>query len=135
VLEAVCETEIRDDDVPVFIEKQVLQFKVPMNNFLLVDVPNSRDELRKQFGCVSFTQVPVGQDVVEELATGRVFDDNPNVLVSLDNIVQTDDVRMLEVLYRIRASVRLMMMERVIRSMEGEESKNRKSIRKELPLY
>lgn len=40
-----------------------------MNDFLLMDVPDTRDELGEEFCGIFFFEVAVGQDVVKELAT------------------------------------------------------------------
>ena len=67
-----------------------------MNNLLLVDVPDSGDELTEQLACVLFAKVAMREDVVEELVPGRVFEDYTDILVRLDNVVETDDVGMFE---------------------------------------
>ena len=41
------------------VEKEVFEFEVAMDNFLLVDVPYARDELRKQLGSILFFEVAV----------------------------------------------------------------------------
>ena len=48
MFESVCESEIGDDDVSMAVEKEVFEFEVAMDDFILVDVPYARDELRKQ---------------------------------------------------------------------------------------
>lgn len=39
-----------------------------MHNIFRVKVVYARDKLGKEFGCVAFLEVSVGQDVVEELS-------------------------------------------------------------------
>lgn len=67
-----------------------------MNDFFLVDVPDTGDKLREKFCGILFFEVSVGKDVVKELASGGVLEDDANVLVSLDYVVETDDVWMFE---------------------------------------
>ena len=57
MFELVCESEIGDDDISMAVEKEVFEFEVAMDNFLLVDVPYARDELGKQLGSVLFFEV------------------------------------------------------------------------------
>lgn len=58
-----------------------------MNDLLLMNVPDARDKLRKKFASVFFFQVAMGQDVVEELASRCVFENDPNVFVRFDNVI------------------------------------------------
>ena len=55
----ICESEIGDDDVSMVAEKEVFEFEVAMDDFLLVDVPYARDELGKQLGSILFFEVAV----------------------------------------------------------------------------
>jgi hypothetical protein len=92
MLKLVGKTEIGNDHISVTVEEQVLQLEVAMDNFLLVDVPNTGDELREQLGSVLFAEITMGQDVVEEFSSRRVFQDDADVLVRLNHVVETDDV-------------------------------------------
>ena len=67
-----------------------------MNDFLLVNIPDTGDELRKEFCGILFFEVAMGQDVVKELATRCVLENDANVLVCFDDVVQSDDIRMLQ---------------------------------------
>jgi len=96
VFEPIGEAKVRDYHVPVSVEEEVFEFKVTMNDLFLVNVPDARDELTEEFACVLLLQVAVGKDVVEEFTTRRVLEDDTDVLVRLDNVVQSDDVRMFE---------------------------------------
>ena len=96
MLKAVGEAECRDNDVAVTVEQQILELQVAMNDFLLVDVPDAGDELRKELACILLPQVAMGKDVIKQLASGRIFEDDTDVLVGLDHIVQADDVGVFE---------------------------------------
>jgi hypothetical protein len=87
VFEPIRETEVRDYHVPVPIEEEVFEFEVAMNDLFLVDVPDARDELTKKFARILLLEVTVGKDVVEEFTTGRVLEDDTDILVRLDNVV------------------------------------------------
>ena len=96
VLETVCKTKISDDDVAVAVEEEVFELEVAVDNFLLVNVPDAGDELRKEFCGVTLAQIAMGEDMVKELATGSVLEDDANVLVCLYDVVEADDVGVLE---------------------------------------
>ena len=96
MFEAVCKPKVGDDDIPVAVEQEVLEFQVAMNDFLLVDVPDAGDELRKELACILLPQVAMGKDVIKQLASGRIFEDDTDVLVCFDYIVQSDDIGVFE---------------------------------------
>ena len=96
VLETVCKTKISDNDVAVAVEEEVFELEVTVDNFLLVDVPDAGDELRKEFRSVTLAQIAMGEDMVKELATRSVLEDDANVLVGLYDVVEADDVGVLE---------------------------------------
>lgn len=96
MLEPVGEPKVCDDDVPVSIKEEVFELQVPMDDLLLVNVPDAGDELRKEFCGVTLAQIAMGEDMVKELATGSVLEDDANVLVCLYDVVEADDVGVLE---------------------------------------
>jgi len=59
MFESVCESEIGDDDVSMAVEQEVFEFEVAVDDFLLVDVPYTRDELGKKLGGILFFEVAV----------------------------------------------------------------------------
>lgn len=87
MLELVGETEVGDDHIAVAIKQQILQLQVPMYDLLGVQVRNSRDELGEQLGGVTFAEISMCKDVVEEFAARRVLNNDADVLVGLDNVV------------------------------------------------
>ena len=96
MFEPIGETEVRDDHVSVSIEEEVFEFEVAVNDLFLVNVPDARDELTKEFARVLLLQVAVGEDVVEEFTTRRVLEDDADILVRLNDIVKSDNVRVFE---------------------------------------
>lgn len=102
MLKAVGKAKVRDDDIPVTVKEQVLELEVPMNDFLLVDVPDAGDELGEQLASIFLSQVAMGEDMVEQLAARRVLEDDTDVLVRFDNVVESDDVGMFESLASAR---------------------------------
>lgn len=69
VVEPVRETEIRNDDVTVAVEEEVLEFEISVDDSLAVEVRDSRDELSKESRRIAFLEVSVCEDVVEQLST------------------------------------------------------------------
>ena len=96
MFEPIGETKVRDDHIPVPIEEEVFKFEVAVDDLFLVNVPDARDELTEEFARVLLLQIAVGEDVVEEFTTRRVLEDDADVLVRLDDVVKSDNVRMFE---------------------------------------
>ena len=55
----------------------------------------------KELSSIFFFEVAVGEDVVEEFATGCVFEDDTDVFVGFYDIVEADDVGVFESLGRM----------------------------------
>lgn len=87
MLEAIGETEVRDDNIPMTVEQQILKLQVAVDDFLLMDVPDARNELREEFAGILLPQIAMGEDMIKQLAAGRILEDDTNVLVGLDHIV------------------------------------------------
>lgn len=98
MLETVCKAKVCDDDIPVAIKEKVLELEITVDDFLLVDVPDTRDELGKELCGVFFLEVAMGKNVVEELASGGILENNADVFVCLYDIVESDDVWVLKCL-------------------------------------
>ena len=101
MLEAVGEPKVGHDHVPVSVEEQILEFEVTMDDLFLMKVPDSRNELGKQLAGVAFLEVAVGEDVIEEFATGGIFEDDPDVLIRFDDIVEMNDIGVIQCLHRL----------------------------------
>jgi hypothetical protein len=54
VLEPVRKAEVGNNDVTVPVQEQVLELEIAMDNLLLMDIPDSRDELGEEFSCIAF---------------------------------------------------------------------------------
>jgi hypothetical protein len=68
VVEPVGKAKVGDDDVAVLVEEEVLELEVAVDNVLLVEIVDARDELRKELLRISLLEIAVGEDVVEQLA-------------------------------------------------------------------
>jgi hypothetical protein len=98
VFETVGKTKVGDDDVAIAVKQKILELEVAVNDLFLVDVPDTGDELGEKFCGILFFEVSVGKDMVEELASRGVLENDANVLVGLDYVVETDDVWVFECL-------------------------------------
>lgn len=87
MLKAVCEPEVSDDNISMPIKKQVLQLQVAMNYLLLVDVPDARNKLCKQFASVLLLKISMSKNMIEKFAAGGIFKDDSDIFVRLDYIV------------------------------------------------
>ena len=100
MFEPIGETKVRDDHVPVSIEEEVFEFEVAVDDLFLMNIPDTRDELTEKFARVLLLQVTVGEDVVEEFTTRRVLEDDADILVRLDDVVKSDNIRVFEGLWK-----------------------------------
>ena len=87
MFEPIRETEIRDYHVPLPVKEEVFEFKVAMDDLFLVNVPDTRDELTKEFARILLLEVAMGKDVVEKFTTRRILEDDTDVLVRFDDVV------------------------------------------------
>lgn len=87
MLEAVCEAKVSDDNISVPIKEQILQLQITMDYLLLVDVPDARDKLSKQFASVLLLQISMSKNVIEKFAARGIFQDDSDIFVRLDYIV------------------------------------------------
>lgn len=92
MFEVVGKSKIGYDDISMAVEKEILEFEVSMYNFLLMYVPDARNELGEEFRGILFLEVTVSEDVIEQLASRSIFKNDSYVFVSFNHVVQTDDV-------------------------------------------
>lgn len=118
MLEAVGESKVGHDHVPVSVEEQILEFEVTMDNLFLMKVPDSRNELSKQLASVAFFEVAVGEDVVEEFAAGGIFENDPDVFVRFDHIVEMDDIRVVQCLQQFDHQKTFSEMKGIVTDLE-----------------
>jgi len=65
MFEPVGESKVGDDDVSVAVEEEILELQITMNDFLLMDVPDTRDELGEKLGCIFFAQISMRENMIE----------------------------------------------------------------------
>lgn len=94
MFETVGKAKIRDYNIAVAVKEKVFEFQISVDDFLLVNVPNTRNELGEELCSISFFEISVCKDVVEEFSTRSIFKDDTDVFVGFDNIVKTHDVGM-----------------------------------------
>ena len=90
--------EIRNDNIPMPIEEDVLRLQVAVDDFFLMDVPHARDELGEELGGVVFAEVAVNDDVLEEIPARGVIEDEPDVFVGFYHVEKPNNVGVFEAL-------------------------------------
>ena len=93
-LVGVGEAEINDLDVFLMIEKQILGLEISMNNTQLMKVLDASDYLMEEAASLRLLDSLALNDVVKELSSACVLHDQIELLRSLDDLVELDDVRM-----------------------------------------
>lgn len=69
LFELVGESKVSDDDVPGFIEEEIFEFEISMDDVFRVQVMDARDELGKEFRGIAFFEITMGKNVIKELST------------------------------------------------------------------
>lgn len=99
MLKTVGKAKVRDDDVAVPIQKEIFKLEIAVNNLFRVNVRYAGYELCKELASVLFFKVSVGKDMVEQLPTRSILENNAYVLVRFDNIVEPDNIWMFDGLW------------------------------------
>jgi len=84
VLETIGETEISDDNITITVKEKIFEFEITVNEFLLVDVPYTRDELGKEAASVLFFEETISENVIKQFTARGVVKDDANVFVRFD---------------------------------------------------
>ena len=87
----VCEAKVGYDDVAVAVKKQVLELQVTMDDALVVEILDSRYQLRKESARNVVLEITVCQNVVKELTAARVLEDDADVLWVIGDDLETSD--------------------------------------------
>ncbi len=87
MLETIGETEISDDNITVTVKEKIFEFEIAVNDFSLVDVPYTGDELGKEAASVLFFEETMGENVIEQFTARGVVEDDADVFVCFDNVV------------------------------------------------
>mmetsp|Transcript_7285 Transcript_7285/g.26071 ORF Transcript_7285/g.26071 Transcript_7285/m.26071 type:complete len:273 (+) Transcript_7285:1135-1953(+) len=98
ILHHVRQAEVSDLDVVVLVQQQVLRLEVSVHHLVEVAVLNARHNLLEDVPCLVLRQPALLDNVVEELAAGRVLRHHEDVRRRADDLVQLDDVRVPEAL-------------------------------------
>lgn len=95
-VEGIGETKVSDDDVLVAIQEQILKFEVTVHNTLLMQVSDTGHQLGEKSPRGGIFEVSMVQNIIEELASRCIFQDNAHMPLSLDKLVQSNDIRVLQ---------------------------------------
>jgi hypothetical protein len=92
------ETEVRQADVTIFTHKDVLRLQVTVNNLLLMEMTDSQgDGKRVELGAL-LRELPSLPEMSEELTTTDETHDEVELGVSLENVLHTDEERVVRLL-------------------------------------
>ncbi len=83
---------VGDDDVAVAVQKQIFELEIAMDDVLLMKVRDTGDELSKETAGMLLLEILVRENVVEELASRGILEDDTDVAIRLDDFVETDNV-------------------------------------------
>jgi hypothetical protein len=97
-VECVRKAKVGDDDVLVAVQKQVLELEIAMYDALLVQISNTRNQLGKESPSCGVLEVSVIEDIIEKLTSGSIFQDDSHMSLSLDELVQSNNIRVLQLL-------------------------------------
>ena len=87
MLETIGETEISDDNITVTVKEKIFEFEIAVNDFSLVDVPYTGDELGKEAASVLFFEETMGENVIKQFTDRGIVEDDADVFVCFDNVV------------------------------------------------
>ncbi|CEP02057.1 hypothetical protein PBRA_002322 [Plasmodiophora brassicae] len=90
--------EVDDLDVGLGVEEQVLRLQVAVDDVGVVAVLHAVDDLVEEDGGGLLVDPVVLDDEVEQFAAGRVLHDQEHEALRVDDLVQVDDVRVLQML-------------------------------------
>lgn len=76
-----------------------------MNNLFLVAVADSRQDLSKLRSSLSLLHFPMNNEVIVELATGRVLHHEKHRMLGLNDLIELDDVGVVEGLHDADLSI------------------------------
>ncbi|KAH3661301.1 hypothetical protein OGAPHI_006708 [Ogataea philodendri] len=112
--ESVDKPKVCDDDIFVFVQQEIFELQVSVDDPLCVHVVDSGNQLSKQPTGHRFFQVPVFENVVEKFTSGGVFQHNSDVFVVLKHLFQPHDVGMCQFLQSVNFAVDLVFLFRAL---------------------
>lgn len=85
-------SKVRYLDVTLAIEQYIVKLDVPMRDILRVNIAQTVDNLTENLLSEGFLQPPSFTHVVEQITTGAKLHYNDYVLLSLDGLIDLDNV-------------------------------------------
>ena len=76
------------------IKQQILRFKIPVNNPILMNVINTGNDLLHKFDSLRLIKPFSFDNVIKQLTTLCIFHDEMNVCFGFDDFVELDDIWM-----------------------------------------
>lgn len=87
MLETIGESEIGNDNIAIAVQKKVFKLEVAVNNFALMDVPYTGNELGEKAASVFFFEEAMGENMIEQFTARGVVEDDADVFIGLNNVV------------------------------------------------
>ncbi len=85
-----CDTEVRQLQVPILVDHQIFRFNISMNNLVLVNVLESRDEASNKELCGALIKGSMRTDMKSQITAWEVVHDEVEVIPILECIVHID---------------------------------------------
>jgi hypothetical protein len=101
------ESKVTDFDIHIYIEEQVPQFEITMDDLVRVHVVARPNELYHKVSCFWLGEAPPATEHVHERATWAKFECHVDVLVIFKTILETHDVGMFECAMNLNLGVQL----------------------------
>lgn len=97
-VECVCKAKVGDDDVLVAVQEQIFELEIAVHDALLVQISNTRNQLGEESPSCGVLEVSVVEDIIEKFTSRSIFQDDSHVSLSLDELVQPNNIRVLQLL-------------------------------------
>jgi hypothetical protein len=101
------EPKIADFDIHIYIEEQVPQFKITVDDLVRVHVVTCPNELYHKVSCFWLGEAPPATEHVHQRTTWAKFECHVDILVIFKTILETHDVGMFERAVNLNLGVQL----------------------------
>lgn len=95
------ETEISETDVAIFSHQNVLRLEIPIDDILLVEMPNRQGHRERIELCPGLGELPCFTQVHEEFATAHELHHEENLLICLEYVLHTHEEGMIGLLQNL----------------------------------
>lgn len=82
--------------ITAFVEQDILEFEVPMDDAFAVNIAETETDLAEYPARLGFGEAGLLDEIVEELSAGAELGDEPDGVLGGDDLVELDDVWVVE---------------------------------------